>query len=346
MLQRKSRLPRTLMVTLLVVAGLLLLISSAFALNKYLKTWQDLYPHSATADANCSLCHGTSTSNLNAYGKDLCLQFSNGIPADITSALQAIEGQNSDADVGPFSNIQEIDANAQPGWTAGPNNQIYAGLDSGCAPVGSPISPPVGVPLPFDPPTDGAPVADPGGPYTGNVNVPITFDGSASYDSDGGDIVSYEWDFGDGTIGTGIMPQHTYVSAGTFIVTLTVTDDEGSTNTNQTTATISGDAVLDLDIAALKVSRTGRVGKSVSIELAVENGGTVLGQAFATVVGMQDGQQVYSWRLNVYDYNGKGTTNFTFPSYTPAAAGTIEWTATIADVDPDLDEATATTIVK
>ncbi len=48
--------------------------------------------------------------------------------------------------------------------------------------------------------------------------------------------------------------------------------------------------------------------------------------------------------LTVVD--GKGTTSFAFPSYTPAAKGTITWTATIADVDPDDDTTTATTVVK
>ncbi|MFN2137624.1 MAG: hypothetical protein ACK2UK_16805, partial [Candidatus Promineifilaceae bacterium] len=74
--------------------------------------------------------------------------------------------------------------------------------------------------------------------------------------------------------------------------------------------------------------------------------GTVLGQAIATVIGVQNSMEVYSRRLNVYDNIGKGTTSFAFADYTPEFAGTIEWTATIADADPDLDEATATTAVK
>ena len=46
------------------------------------------------------------------------------------------------------------------------------------------------------------------------------------------------------------------------------------------------------------------------------------------------------------DYNGKGSTKFNFPDYTPITGGTITWTATIADVDPDIDLATATTLVR
>lgn len=340
----KPRLQRTVVSLLLVGAALLVVFSSAQALNSYLKTWQDVYPHSSSDDADCALCHGTSTSNLNAYGKDLCLAFGGSVPADIIPALMAIEGLDSDMDGN--SNRIEIDANAQPGWTMGANNQIYTTLDGNCAPIGAPISAPASVPLPYDPPVGGEPVAVTGGPYSGFVNVPLTFDGSGSYDSDGGSIVSYTWDFGDGSTGSGAVTQHTYSVAGTYVVSLTVVDDEGMSNTNSTTANISGAAVLDLDIAALKITSSVRLGKPVSIQLTVENPGTVLGQAVATVEGWQNGVRVYAWSLNVYDYNGKGATSFNFPAYTPTAKGTITWTATIADIDPDTDTASVTTLVK
>ncbi len=37
--------------------------------------------------------------------------------------------------------------------------------------------------------------------------------------------------FGDGTTGTGVTPTHAYASAGTYPVSLTVTDNLGATNT-------------------------------------------------------------------------------------------------------------------
>ncbi|HEX3931522.1 MAG TPA: PKD domain-containing protein [Nocardioides sp.] len=55
-----------------------------------------------------------------------------------------------------------------------------------------------------------------------------SFNGSASTDPDG-TIESYDWDFGDGsTHGTAISVNHTYANPGAYTVTLTVTDDEGS----------------------------------------------------------------------------------------------------------------------
>ncbi|KAA0007209.1 MAG: PKD domain-containing protein, partial [Thermoplasmata archaeon] len=86
-----------------------------------------------------------------------------------------------------------------------------------------------------------SPVAKADGPYHGLTNQSITFDGSASYDTDGS-IVNWTWSFGDGTKGYGVKPTHVYTTAGTFNVTLTVTDNDGLTNTTKTTATIEKDS--------------------------------------------------------------------------------------------------------
>ncbi|MEN2284540.1 PKD domain-containing protein, partial [Algoriphagus sp. SE2] len=57
----------------------------------------------------------------------------------------------------------------------------------------------------------------------------ITFTGAASTDNTG--IVSYAWDFGDGTFSTEANPSHTFVSGGSFRVSLTVTDGDGLSDT-------------------------------------------------------------------------------------------------------------------
>jgi PKD repeat protein len=69
-----------------------------------------------------------------------------------------------------------------------------------------------------------------------------TFDAVASNDPDGS-IVSYSWDFGDTSIGSGVNPSHTYAFAGAYTVSLTVTDNSGGTNTTTSDITV---ASLDL----------------------------------------------------------------------------------------------------
>ena len=67
--------------------------------------------------------------------------------------------------------------------------------------------------------------------------MPVTFDGSGSFDPDG-NIISYDWDFGDGVTGIGENPTHTYLTKGIYTVSLTVTDNDGFTDTSTMTITI------------------------------------------------------------------------------------------------------------
>lgn len=65
----------------------------------------------------------------------------------------------------------------------------------------------------------------------------VNFNASGSRAAPGRRIVSYSWDFGDGTAGaTGVLVSHTYNKIGTFVVTLVVTDDVG--RTSSTTANV------------------------------------------------------------------------------------------------------------
>ena len=88
------------------------------------------------------------------------------------------------------------------------------------------------------------PIAATNGPYTGLTYQNISFDGSDSYDIDG-TITSYFWDFGDGTTGNDINPIHIYNTSGLYNITLTVTDNDGLTNSDKTTATIELDSDRD-----------------------------------------------------------------------------------------------------
>ena len=66
------------------------------------------------------------------------------------------------------------------------------------------------------------------------TNLSCSFDGSGSTDSDGS-ISSYSWSFG----GTGVTASNTFASAGTYNVTLTVTDNNGATGTVSHSVTVT-----------------------------------------------------------------------------------------------------------
>lgn len=81
----------------------------------------------------------------------------------------------------------------------------------------------------------------------------VAFDGRGSTDPDG-TIAAYNWNFGDGTTGTGPTVTRTYAVGGTFPVTLTVIDDDGAAANTAQNITVTA-PVPDL-LAADDFTRT------------------------------------------------------------------------------------------
>jgi len=76
-------------------------------------------------------------------------------------------------------------------------------------------------------------------PPGGQVPLVVEFDATSSSDPDGG-ISSYQWDFGDGEIGSDKSESHTYEAEGIYSVRLTVIDDRGATDTSFREINVSG----------------------------------------------------------------------------------------------------------
>ncbi|TDN90830.1 LamG domain-containing protein [Microbacterium sp. BK668] len=70
------------------------------------------------------------------------------------------------------------------------------------------------------------------------TNLTVALNAGASNDPDG-TIVGYAWKFGDNTTGTGVTASKTYAAAGTYTVELTVTDNNGATNTTTRSVTVT-----------------------------------------------------------------------------------------------------------
>jgi subtilisin family serine protease len=81
------------------------------------------------------------------------------------------------------------------------------------------------------------------------IELACSFNGSGSTDPDG-TIASYAWNFGDGSTATGATVSHSYASAGTRNVTLTVTDNGGLTDNEVKSVTVSSAPTGGLTLSA------------------------------------------------------------------------------------------------
>ncbi|MBW2643363.1 MAG: S8 family serine peptidase [Deltaproteobacteria bacterium] len=107
------------------------------------------------------------------------------------------------------------------------------------------------------------PEADVGGPYLGDEDSNIFFDGSGSYDLDD-DSLTYKWTFGDGSSGSGVSPTHTYTAGGEYTVTLVVNDGKIDSLPSTISATI--DEVNDPPVADAGPDQTAAVDMAVSFD--------------------------------------------------------------------------------
>jgi len=112
-----------------------------------------------------------------------------------------------------------------------------------------------------------SPIADFDAPSYTYAGQSIKFDASASYDPDG-TIVSYSWDFGDGNIATGVTELHSFDALGTYLVTLTVTDDLGATGSKTETVVVENTPPLaSIVTSAIAVDK----GETVSFDASLSH---------------------------------------------------------------------------
>ncbi|MGY1814260.1 PKD domain-containing protein [Blastococcus sp. SYSU D00820] len=144
------------------------------------------------------------------------------------------------------------------------------------------------------------------------AELAVTLDASRSVDTDG-TVTSYAWDLGNGQRATGATVRHTYAAAGTYVVTLTATDDKGATSTARTLVTVAPAPVNAAPEAAFTAAATDLV-LAVDGSASLDLDGTVAS---------------YAWNWGDGTAAGSGAR----ATHTYTAAGTYQVTLTVTDDD-------------
>ncbi len=113
-------------------------------------------------------------------------------------------------------------------------------------------------------------------------NETVGVDGVNSTDPDG-TVTNYEWTFGDGTTATGATAEHAYDASGTYTVSLTVTDDEGESDTTNRTVTVEAPKRPYFAIESVGTSGPVETGTPLNVSVRVGNTGEGGGEAATTV---------------------------------------------------------------
>ena len=162
-------------------------------------------------------------------------------------------------------------------------------------------------------------------PPSGGVPLAVSFNASGSSDPDGS-IVSCDWTFGDGGSSSGITANHIYNTVGTYTAQLTVTDDDGSTDSTTQVITVTAAAPGDNNPP------------TASFTASPPSGGAPLAVSFnASGSSDPDGLIVsYAWTFGDSESASGVTTNHTYP------VGTYTAQLTVTDNGGATDTATIT----
>lgn len=165
-------------------------------------------------------------------------------------------------------------------------------------------------------------------PLTAKVNTSVNFDGAASMDSDGV-INQYKWDFNDGNTASGALATNIFAAAGTYVVSLTVTDSDNLTDSTFQDVTVGG---VMIPLADPGGPYTGIVDQAVNFaSLSTHTApitnyiwdfgdGTVLNNVDATISHIYNAPGAYTVTLAVQDANiitGVASTTVVVDAATP-----------------------------
>ena len=169
------------------------------------------------------------------------------------------------------------------------------------------------------------------------VGEKVTFDGSGSKSyNPNNPILGYNWDFGDGTTGSGILASHSYSTPGPYRVSLSLSTPAGKPATSRTLKV--GNLILQVTFDDVNVTITG----SFSLNLTSR---TFKASLTVTVVNATTGSPIVSRSFNIavtFGLNGMAVFVLALPtsSYTlgvNCSADIIGARGCVVSKDPDLD---------
>lgn len=163
----------------------------------------------------------------------------------------------------------------------------------------------------------------PGGPYTGQVNAPITFSAQAFLNGVAISGATYTWTFGDGGVGVGQAVTHPYTAAGTYNVSVTAVASTGEFGSATTTATVGTTGPLSVTTGG---PYTGPPNTSI----------TMTAQATANGVPVA---ATYTW---TFGDGGVGVGQTVAHAYTATGSYTVSVAATTATGETGVATTTAT----
>ena len=143
-------------------------------------------------------------------------------------------------------------------------------------------------------------------PVTGTAPLAVSFDASASSDSDGS-IASYAWTFGDGAAGSGKTLAHTYSTAGTYTAKLTVKDNQGATATATKTITVSAPPTGG-STCAVKYSITNDWGNGFQAAVTITNLTSKAINNWSLTFSFPGNQKVTDYWWSIASQSGKNVT--------------------------------------
>lgn len=135
-------------------------------------------------------------------------------------------------------------------------------------------------------------------PSSGQPGDWFTFSASASSDPDGS-IVSYFWNFGDGNTDSGVTAYNSYAAAGVYTVQLTVTDNDGGTDTTTMPVSVQAASAPDLIVQSITYTPGSPVlGQSITFSITVANQGNATAGFFRIrLTGSSSSTQSYITQL-------------------------------------------------